>query len=150
MKNKYTEKDFIELIDGETIAYYCYDLLIRKKLDDEYVDIIANTYCSYNRDLKPHLPAFYRAKLVLEKDYNVNMYELPFKFEKLKDEIRRYELIKELENYFEEKNILYKKDKVYFKYQELSSLDPNIEKIMDEINDIDMNLINTDKTNINI
>lgn len=140
----------MELIDSETIAYYSYDLLVRQKLEGEYVDIIANTYCSYNRDFKEHLPAFYRAKLVLENDYIVNMYELPFKFEELKDEIRRYELIKELENYFQEKNIPYKKGKAYFKGQELSSLNPNIEKIMDEINHIDMNLINMDKTNINI
>lgn len=138
-KRKWKENDFEEFIDSEKIAYHTYDVIVRKQKENEYVDIIASTHCDYYDILKKHISTFYKAMIVLADDYNINIYDLPFKHEKIKQELRRYDLIKQLENYFKENKIEYKN--VYEEGRKLQNIDSNIKEMMDEINEIDMNLI---------
>lgn len=149
-KKRLSETQFNDYIDSETIAFYVYDFIIRKKYTDEYVDVLGNTFCSYCGELDSKIPNFYSAKCILEKDYNVDMLSLPFRNESNKLKIMRYGLVQQLEDYFKENKIKYKPNKAFFKGQELSSIDPNVEHIMDQINDIDLDLINLDSKNIDI
>lgn len=140
LKADLSEEEFEDYIDSEKIAYYCYNMIVKNKMND-YVDTIGNTKCFYNGDISKHIKAFFKAKLILQKDYNVDMYSLPFLKEYHKDEIRRYELVYLLEDYLIEKNIPFKKGKAYFKGQELSSIDSYIHSLIDEIDDIDCSLM---------
>lgn len=143
-KNKWKQADFESYINGETIAFYSYDLLVKNKRENEneYVDIIANTYCGYHKELLDNISDVYNALLVLKNDYNIDIYELPFKYEIVKQSLRRYDLVKQLETYFEKENIKY--TNAYYKGQELQFENPIVEKIMDEIDDIDMDTMTND------
>lgn len=90
-KNKYTEEDFTILIDSEKIAYYVYNYFNSKNKDLEKVDIIVDTFCDLFKTKEQELATYYRAKLVLEKDYGIDIYSYPFKNESLKAEIKQYE-----------------------------------------------------------
>lgn len=143
-KNKWNQADFDSYINGETIAFYSYDLLVKNKVENEneYVDVIANTYCGYHKQLLDHIPDFYDAMKVLKNDYNTDIYELPFRYEIVKQNLKRYDLIKQLENYFDKENIKY--TNAYYKGQELQFDNPVVEKIIDEIDDIDMDTMTND------
>lgn len=143
-KKNISETEFERYIGAETTAYYINDLLVKQKLDNEYVDVLASTYCNFFNKDNFDFRAMYFTKLILNDDYNVDMYSLPFRFEDIKLKTQRYEYIEELKNYFDKNNIKYDSNKVFFKGQELSSIDSNVEKIMDYINDIDLDLINYD------
>lgn len=145
-KTKLTERDFQDLLDKELIAYHSYRLIIKEKLDDEYVDIIANTYCGLHGKLKDSIPLLYEAKIVLANDYKTNIYALPFRYEDIKLEVKRYDLIKQLELYFELSNTPFKKGKAFVKGQELSSSNSFVGDIMEQIHDIDIDLINIDNS----
>lgn len=149
-KKSISEYDFQLLIDAEKIAYHVFRLFEKEKDTREYVDIIAMSFCDYDVISDLEIPIMHRAKMVLKKDYDTDMMSYPFKYENIKLKIQRYGLLKDLENYFINKNIKYDSDKVFFKGQELSSSDPNVEYFMDQINDIDLDLINLDNKNINI
>jgi len=87
-KRNISEKDFIIFIDSEKVAFYVYDVLVRRKVAKEYVDIIADTYTEIIRDNeKDMLGTFVKAYDILKTDYNVYMLELPFKNNYLKNEL---------------------------------------------------------------
>lgn len=150
-KKNYNEKDFLEYIDSEIIAFYCNDLIVREKNNNEYVDTISNSFCShYVDDLKLRVPVFYKAKLILERDYNVDIYKLPFKDNTLKTRIRRYELMENIKEYLIENEIYCNKNEIYDKAKDLSKTSDYIKKIIDEITDIDIKLINYNNKNFKI
>ncbi len=143
-----TEEDFNRYIDSQRIAFYVHDYLVRKKVKNEYVDIIGNTYCNYDNE---EVISFYLAKCVLEDEYGVDMYSLPFRYADFKLKIQKYDLLMQLEKYLEDNSIEYKKEILFSNPKELENNDSNIEKLLKRIEDIDNKLIcyNNEK-NINI
>lgn len=151
MKKNYSDIDFLQFIEGETIAYHCYNGLVKKKKNyNEGVDIIANTYCIFDSNFKRHIPSFYKAKQILETDYNVNMYDLPFHFEEVKLDIQKYELLKNLEEYLKSQNIDYSKDDTYLLGIELSKVDINVLNIINEIDNINNKIAELEKIDVPI
>ena len=131
-KKDLTVKDFEDLMDSESIAFNSYDLIIRKKKPQEFVDLIACSFCNFNYNLEQEIPIYYKAMLILKRDYEVDLYSLPFYKKQVKLEVKRYDLVHQLEKRFRENNIpynYYKKDKV-------------IKKLMDEITEVDVAFIN--------
>lgn len=137
-------------IRAELMAFHIYDSFVRKKETYEFTDAIMNAYGELGCKFITHLPAIYKAKEILKNHYEVNIYELPFRSQNIKLEIKKYDLLQQLERYFKDNNIDYKSDDVFIKGQELSKLDSNIKLIIDEINDIDMDLKDLEGKEINI
>lgn len=112
--------------------------------------MIANTCCNFCIDLDRIIPALVSARKILEDDYGVDMYSLPFYREDIKLKVERLDLINQLENYFKENNIDYENKQIFYKGQELSSNDSNIKDYIDKINKIDLDLINFENKRIDI
>ena len=139
-KKKLTRNEFDDLIKSEILACYSYYVLVRKKAKKEYVDILAGSYCEFCEELDYEVPIYYNAKNILEKDYNVDLYSLPFKNEMVKLEIKRYDLIKQLKS----NNI------DYDSFEVLDNPDPEIKKIVEELEKINNELLDYDDMNIYI
>lgn len=87
-KKKISRHDFDILINGEKIAFEVYKNMVKKNNGKEFVDIIANSYCDANLESEEMLDFLDRARYVLAKDYGVDMLELQFRFDHIKDKVR--------------------------------------------------------------
>lgn len=141
-KKDLTVKDFEDLMNSESIAFYSYDLIIRKKKPQEFVDLIACSFCDFNYNLEQEIPIYYKAMLILKKDYEVDFYLLPFYKKQVKLEVKRYDLMHQLEKRFRENNIPYNDNNVFNVADNYYKKDKIIKKLMDEITEVDVALIN--------
>jgi len=145
-KKKLSEEDFELLLDAERLAFHSYRIFVKEKLNNEYVDVIASTLFDFYGNLDYEVPIYYEAKNILNNDYNLDFYSLPFYNEKTKLRIKKYDLIKELSTYMDNNKIKYKSDKILNKAQQLSSNNKYIKDIMNKINNIDDKLYIIDNT----
>lgn len=141
-KKELTVKDFEDLMNSESIAFYSYDLIIRKKKPQEFVDLIACSFCDFDYNLEKKIPIYYKAMLILKNDYEVDFYSLPFYKEQVKLEVKRYDLMHQLEKYFRENSISYNENNVLNIDYNYYKTDKIIKKLMDEITEVDVALIN--------
>ena len=95
-----------------------------------------------------HISTLYNAKKILEKDYNIDIYNLPFQENYHKSEIKRYELMNMLEDYLLEKNIEFEKEEIYLKGKLLAEDDIYARNIIAELDDIEINIKVQKKINI--
>lgn len=89
-----SEKDFLNYIDAELISYYVYEAFYLKKFPNEFVDTLANSYSHIDYSSDSCLDTLLIAKDILNKDYGVDMMQLPFKNQFLIQELNEYELNK--------------------------------------------------------
>ena len=141
-KKDLTVKDFEDLMDSESIAFNSYDLIIRKKKPQEFVDLIACSFCNFNYNLEQEIPIYYKAMLILKRDYEVDFYSLPFYKKQVKLEVKRYDLMHQFEKRFRENNIPYNDNNVFNVADNYYKKDKVIKKLMDEITEVAVALIN--------
>lgn len=87
-KKKLTEEDFYLNISAEIIAYNIYNSFEKRKLKKEYVDIIGDTYTDGLPISCDRTMAFVKAKEILEKDYDCDIFSYPFQDENFKFELK--------------------------------------------------------------
>lgn len=88
--------EFAVLINAELTAFHVYKRMIKKKIPDEYVDVIYESYATVLLVDAGIVETLYKASEILKKDYNVDMFKLPFKSLDLKNEVLNYEPIKKI------------------------------------------------------
>lgn len=87
-KKKISRHDFNILINGEKIAFEVYKLMVKNNNGKEFVDIIANSCCDTYLESDEMIDFLDRARDVLAKDYGVNMLDLQFRFQDIKDKVK--------------------------------------------------------------
>lgn len=141
-KKELTVKDFEDLMNSEAIAFNSYDLIIRKKKPQEFVDLIACSFCDFNYNLEQEIPIYFKAMLILKNDYEVDFYSLPFYKEQVKLEVKRYDLMQQLNEYYRKNNISNSNSNVLNVEDNYYKKDKVIKKLADEITRVDVALIN--------
>lgn len=147
-KRDLSESEFNDLANAERIAFYTYYYIIKNKMIKEYVDILGNTVCGFINSYE-QIPVYYTAMNILREEYKIGMLALPFKDKNFKLEIEKYDLLKRLENYFNDNNIKLNKD-IITTAKELKENDSAINFILNRIEIIDKELNNTSYDNISI
>lgn len=87
-KKNITRKDFNILLNGEKIAFEVYKNMVKRNDGKEFVDVIANSYCDTMLESDEMIDYLDRARYVLNKDYEVDMFELQFRHEHIKDKVK--------------------------------------------------------------
>ena len=87
-KKKLSRDEFDILNDAERVAFYVYYMLV-KKHKNECADIVGRSYGEliYNNTGR-HILVYAKAREILKDDYGVDLMSLPFKDEKLKQDIQ--------------------------------------------------------------
>ena len=87
-KKRLSVEKFYINISAEIIAYNIYNKFEKRKLKREYADVVGDTYIDdlhmpYDRTL-----AYAKAKEILERDYDCDLFSYPFQDELFKDELK--------------------------------------------------------------
>ena len=94
-KRTLSEDTFGHYMKAEMIAFFSYKIIVEENLKNEYVDLVATSFGEMSYFPDYCVEDYARAKMILDKDYNVDMFSLPFKDQKLKKQVQDYVL----ENY---------------------------------------------------